>query len=221
MKTIQEIYDQHQIPRNLQRHMYRVASVGQYLADQWSEALAERDIVSVLLLHDLGNILKFDFSRGAGLFDEDQRDMDHWKQVQSKYREAYGDNVHSATLAIAEQEGASSRVLELLTKMGSSNLKDAVESNDWELKICVYSDFRVSPHGFVTVIDRFDDILKRYAGRSHPLANQERTLQNRDACLELEAQLSAKIDVDIAKLPESELEQFTQSLSNFRLNHES
>lgn len=218
MKTIQEIYEQYQIPRNLQRHMYRVASVGQYLAEQWPEAVAQEDIVSVLLLHDLGNILKFDFARGVELFDEDERDVDHWKQVQSEYRKTYGDSVHGATLAIAQQEGASDRVVELFTKMGSSNLKDAVESDDWELKICIYSDFRVSPHGFVTVTDRFDDILQRYAGRPHPLANQERTLQNRDACLELEGQLSEKIDRSIVELPEGELEQYTQSLASFCLN---
>ncbi len=216
--TIQEIYTRHQIPRNLQRHMYRVASVGEYIAENWSSSLDTSSIVSTLLLHDMGNILKFDFSRGMSLFDADEQDLTRWRQVQQKYREQYGDDVHDATLAMANSEGVSDRVLELITKMGSSRLSDALESADWEQKICIYSDFRVDPHGFVSVESRFADILERYAGRHHPLSNEEQTIKNRDACLELEKQLVEHLEKSLTDLPLTDLETRVKYLPEYFLS---
>jgi len=222
--TIEAAYDSLRLPRNLRRHMYRVAAVGEYLAEQANSFLSSHpakmkvsvaDIRMTLLCHDLGNLLKFDLSRGVDLFDVDERDVIYWKSEQLRQAEKYGAEVHAATLAMAEEIGISERVRELLKGMGSSQLLQTVQSADWELKICVYSDFRVRPDGFVSVTERFDDIAKRYAGRAHYLAERESTLMKRDLCLELESQLQSQFEYapELPFLPERALEIRVNELS--------
>lgn len=57
---IQEIYRRYSIPPNLERHMLQVAAVGEYICTHWSgPELNSQLILQALLLHDLGNIVKF------------------------------------------------------------------------------------------------------------------------------------------------------------------
>lgn len=204
--TAAQIYQNFRIPLNLQRHMFRVAAVGEYLTDHWLEPIDSHSVVTTLLLHDLGNLLKFDLSRGLELFDESERDLEYWTKVRSDLEHRYSSDEHIATQMMAREIDVSERVLYLLGNMGSSHLSEALNSHDWELKITVYSDFRVDPHGFVSVKDRFDDIIKRYRGGKNALADIDVTLQKRDYCLELEEQLQPKLDVALDKLPNGELE---------------
>lgn len=224
--TIESAYDLFQLPKNLRRHMYRVTAVGEYLAERANSFFSlnsensvnsvnsEKSLLSVddirrtLLCHDLGNLLKFDLESGVDLFDEDEQDVVHWKLQQQRTIEKYGRDVHVATLAMAQEIGVSDRVQVLLEGMGSSQLQHTVMSDDWDLKICVYSDFRVQPDGFVSVSERFDDIAQRYAGRVHHLAERESTQMKRDYCLELESQLQKKYQYSpqLPYLPENELE---------------
>ncbi|BCS91071.1 MAG: hypothetical protein ARM1_0528 [Candidatus Micrarchaeota archaeon] len=39
-----------------------------------------------------------------------------------------------------------------------------LNSDDYDLKICCYSDARVAPYGIVSVAERFDDLIKRRKG---------------------------------------------------------
>jgi len=199
-------YRQRKIPRNLQRHMLRVADVGQFIARHWNSSIDEKAIVTTLLLHDLGNLLKFDFTRGLELLDEDERDLDYWKSVQRDLQEKYSVDEHEATWRMAQELGVGERILFLLKNMGSSNLPKTVESSDWELKVCAYADFRVGPFGFLTVQDRFADILRRYEGREHDLSDREKTLKKMKLCILLEGQLQPEVSMRLAVLPKEILE---------------
>ncbi len=212
-----QVYSQYQIPKNLQRHMLRVASVGKYISKNWKGTVDEHAIVSTLLLHDLGNLLKFNLHRGLELFDEDERNLDVWLKIQNSLKEEYSSDEHEATLLMAREIEVNDRVLDLLNNMGSSNLHTTVKKNDWELAIVSYSDFRVDPDGFATVQERFADILKRYNGGDHVLADKEKTFFKRDQCLELEKQIQSKIKVSLNDLPTEELEEVSKSLRDWEL----
>lgn len=219
--NIEAIYQQFELPKNLRAHMYRVAAVGEYLATHWQgpTSVDVSLVVSTLLLHDLGNLLKFDLTNGVELFDPSERNVAYWQERQQEMRSRYGTSVHNTTLAMAAEIGAKPRVLELLNGMGSSRLSPTLESTDWELKICTYSDLRVDPLGFVTVEERFSDILSRYFDRgvthwsdqTKLESEKEKTLQNCVQCLELESQLQAFITVNLQTLPAGELESRSKS----------
>ena len=116
---------------------------------------------------------------------------------------------------MAKDIGASERVLFLLSNMGSSNLQKTLESPDWELKVCSYSDLRVGPHGYLSVSERFEDILERYKGRKHALADEQETQRKMDRCLQLEEQLKAHLQIDLQGLPEDNLEKVAVKLLKF------
>lgn len=220
--NIHQMYSDLGLPKNLQQHMVRVAAVGEFLVEKWQgpRALQKNDIVMTLLLHDLGNLLKFDLQRGMGLFEVSEQDQEYWIMRQRAMREKYGSSVHDATLQMAKELGASPRILELLEGMGSSRLLDTIQGEDWEQKICSYSDLRVDPHGFVLVEERFSDILTRYfdhgvtrwSNTKEMEREKERTLQNCVDCLELEVQLQGYISVDLQNLPEQDLENRAKDL---------
>lgn len=216
---ITKVYNDLQIPKHLQKHMLRVAAVGQFLAQNWNDQsimLDDKSIIKTLLLHDLGNLLKFDLNRGIELFHHSERDVGYWKKVQHELSIKYDPDEHKATYSMAKNVGVSDRVLHLLSNMGSSNLQQTLESSDWELKVCSYSDFRVGPHGYLTVRERFDDILDRYKGREHALADEQKTRQKMERCLLLEQQLKPNLQINLAQLPEDELEKQASELSDFQ-----
>ena len=63
INSINKIYTQFRIPPNLQQHMFRVASVAKIICNNWTgKELNQNDIVCVCLIHDLGNIVKYDFN---------------------------------------------------------------------------------------------------------------------------------------------------------------
>ena len=70
---ITDIYSKYSIPLNLQRHMLGVAALASAICDLFLESVVNKElIVKTSLLHDMGNVLKCNFSR-IDLFDEGDR----------------------------------------------------------------------------------------------------------------------------------------------------
>jgi hypothetical protein len=205
------------IHKNLQRHMLRVAAVGKYLCEGWSGEIDGSAVVDTLLLHDLGNLLKVDLNRGLEFFDDDEQNVDYWRQVKSEMQNRYSEEEHEATSLMAREAGVRERVMFLLEHMGSIQLAHTGTSTDWELKVCTYADFRVGPDGFLTVRERFEDILERYKGRRHTLSQRKQTMRKMHRCLMLEIQLQLRASVDLSTLPEDELEAEAVSLRTWEL----
>ena len=61
--TILEIYEKYKIMPQLQEHQLRVASVAKTICDHLLVPVHTDHVVSVCLLHDMGNILKFDLQK--------------------------------------------------------------------------------------------------------------------------------------------------------------
>lgn len=215
--TAQEIYVNFGLPKHLQRHMLQVAALGQYLSQNCTEEILEYHVVWALLLHDLGNVLKFDFSAGVDLFDPEERDLETWQKYQAEIAKKYGDDVHETTIKMAKEAGAAPRTLELIQGMGRTGLKDAVETADWEQRICCYSDFRVSPSGYTTLEDRFDDIIMRYTARPVRPVKIERISRDRNSAIQLEQQLRSRLLIELDKLPEAELVHQAEVLKDFKI----
>lgn len=166
IKGIRSIYARFPVPENLQSHLFSVAAVGACISDHWTGTLLNRDdLIAYLLLHDLGNIIKYDFSRQELLTPNMRENIEHWKKAQHDAWNRYGKDDHAGTRAMAREIGASSRILELLEQDDFRNLDVVAEKDDWEQKVGKYSDYRAGPSGIISLLERMAELRKRYAGK--------------------------------------------------------
>ena len=212
---IQAIYDSYKIPKNLQEHMYRVAAVGLSIADMVSKkAMLDRDrVATALLLHDMGNIIKYDLDKSVFSPEETER----LRKVRDEFISKYGDEERAAMFAIAREVGAPEEAIHILENVGSSKVHLTIESDDWYRKICSYADFRVAPYGIVSINERFDDVLKRYESRVHALADKEKTEGKRKNCLILESQIQAVVSGDLSKITDESVAPILSQLPEFEI----
>lgn len=212
---INEIYNKYHIVENLQNHMYRVAAVGSLIVDYLgSNIKLDKDIViKTLLLHDLGNILKFDFN--SDLLNKE--DVENLKKTREEFILKYGDNEHSVTQNIIREIGVSDKILEILENTGSSKVYSVVDSDNWYFKICSYADFRVAPYGVVSIDERFDDVVKRYKGRDHILSDIKNTEHKRMGCLALEKQIQEKCKIPLLEINNSIIEPIVYKLLEYEI----
>ncbi len=160
MSTISEIYTTYQIMGNLELHMLRVTGVAKAICTHISELVDSENIIQACLLHDMGNILKFDLA----VFPEflEPQGLAYWQGVKADFELRYGKNVHEATVVIAKEVGASDRVIELINAVSFNKEKQNWEGDDFGKKICAYADMRVAPYGVTSLKERLLDGEKRY-----------------------------------------------------------
>jgi hypothetical protein len=201
ISSINEIYDRFHIMPSLQMHMKRVAAVAELIltAVSYSIKIDKDDVIAALLLHDLGNIVKFKLE-----------DDPAWKKIQQKTIAKYGSVDHEVTEKMIQELGVSDRVASLISGMGFDNLHNVIESDDIELKICLYADQRVAPRGVVSLHERFADLRKRYKGTS--LENRYDALQEKKARL-LEDQIFKNSSLNPLEITDLTIEQFYRNYS--------
>ena len=165
--NIKGIYEKYPVTKHLGQHMMQVAAVGRVICDNWKgQAINIDDLTAFLLLHDIGNIVKFDLSKAAMLAPDEN--LEHWKQRQQEMIAKYGTLTDPVTLTFAREIGVSERILHLLANNSFEELENIKNGNDWEQKIGKYADLRVAPHGVVSLSERMADFEKRYAGKLPP-----------------------------------------------------
>ena len=213
---ISEIYSKYKIPNILQNHMYRVAAIGRVIVESLKPSVdLDIDIVTKeLLLHDMGNILKIPVKGNVLFTEEEQIDL---IKIQEEFSQKYGNEEHVATLTIAKELGVPEKVIYILENTGSSKLHLTVESDDWYLKVCSYADFRVSPKEIVTITERFDEVIKRYAGREHVLADVEKTEKKKQLALVLEKQIQEKSQISLNQINSDQILADVESLRNYEI----
>jgi len=177
--VIKELFDKFEVMPQLVEHQLRVGAVGQILAQNWiypirptSSGGAKVDVeltTKLCLLHDMGNIVKFDLS------DEAQREaqfgktgnLPYWRKVQAKYRDKYGRDAHAATKGVLAEAGLSELIHyideEAELYFSEAGPKELATTNPATV-ILMYADMRVKPEGVVSYQERVDDLQKRYGG---------------------------------------------------------
>lgn len=163
--NIIEIYKKYKITPALQHHQLRVAGVASILCQEIPTISEDTsNIVTACLLHDMGNIIKFNMNLFPDFFEPEG--VEYWQKVQQDFIRTYGNDEHEATITIVQEilEGhkAKTRVIDLIDAIGFSNAKRNYESNDFGWKIAAYSDMRVEPYGVTTLEKRLEDGNKRF-----------------------------------------------------------
>jgi hypothetical protein len=214
---ILSIYTRYKIPKNLQLHMLHVASVASYIYQYSKQKQKNKSVISALLLHDLGNLIKFDLSSGVALFDKSEQDLAYWLRVQKGLFEKYGNDEHKATIAMAKEIGASKDTLEFISLVGISDISTVLNSSSIDEKITVYSDFRIGPKGIISVRKRFSDIIERYGNREN-FQGEKKVLEKRDLVISLEKQIESELNLFLDSIDEKYLFGKANALASFEIN---
>lgn len=213
---ISEIYKKYQIPPHLQLHMYRVSAVAWVICDNFKEKIDKDNVVAADLLHDMGNIIKFDLK----LFPEflEPEGYDYWLGVQRDYIARYGNDEHEATRIIAEEVSASTRIRELLNSVGSSKTSKIIKSLDKSKWIANYADYRVYPHGVVSLEKRLKDGRKRYVqNKGLHSVSMKKSIEIEKFSYQLEKLIQRDTSIDLNSITDKSVSGIIKQLPNFEI----
>jgi hypothetical protein len=213
--TIQAIYNTYQIMPNLQTHMLRVAGVAQKICEEFSQPIDTKNIVAACLLHDMGNIIKFQLGRFPTFLDPEG--LDFWENVKLGFIQKYGENEYEAAQKIAEELGVSERVRELIHAVGFHQIHEVVEENDFGKKICEYSDGRVTPFGVVSLHERLKDLENRYSQKYPSLEDQQRRKKYAVSAEQLEQQIFALCHIPPTDITDDTINTRLENLRKFEI----
>lgn len=214
--TINEIYDRYKIPKILREHMYRVASVAQIVCNHLDkDILIDVDIITkTALLHDMGNLIKIYMVDSSFIQNYEREELEIEKD---KFISKYGNEEHMVTNNILMEIGVSEDVINLYNNLGSSKIPITLDSNDWNRKICSYSDFRIDLKGVVSITERFNEVIKRYSGKNHILADIEKTEQKKKNALILESQIQEKCNINLSLIDNKSIENKILELKDYKI----
>ncbi len=218
--NILEIYKKYQTMPQLAEHQLRVAGVADLICAHitLTPALSRREreyIVLACLLHDMGNILKFDLRKTKSVMNLDI-DVEFWEKVKEEYRQKYGTDEHQAALIIAKEADASGRVIELIDCIGFNNGRTNAETEDFGKKICAYSDMRVGPRGIISLEERLADLRVRYNNKFHMMGgNDEARSEFENGLREIERQIFRSSKMKAGDITEEAIAPVKEKLKTF------
>lgn len=224
--NILEIYKKYQIMPQLQEHQFTVAAVAQVICENITPQppLILRggdgaNIVAACLLHDMGNIIKFDLTVTQKLNPEFKDfNLQFWQGVKDGYIKKYGTDEHQASIEIARELGASARVVELIDCIGFNSGKINAESSDFGRKICAYSDMRVMPQGVCLLEERLADLRVRYDQKFHQMGGNEVERRSfEDGLRQIERQIFSHCKIKPEEITQQAILGIKESLKNFEL----
>ncbi|MBN1915532.1 hypothetical protein JW796_00870 [Candidatus Dojkabacteria bacterium] len=120
-------------------------------------------VIQTALVHDMGNIVKFNMSFMSEAFEPEG--VAYWTGVKEEFIEKYGSDEHEVTQKIIEEMKVPERIVEVVTALGFAKAKESFETKDFRVKICLYSDQRVTPSGVASLERRMEEGYKRFLGR--------------------------------------------------------
>lgn len=214
-------YAKYKIPPNLQQHMLWVAAIGNIICSNWKdEGILDKDAATkMLLIHDIAKIIDFDldkfpidFEKFSHLLTAKEKSHAFWKKAQKEFIEKYGGDEHKATLKIAKELGLKEKSIVLLDQMPEINLQNPIAENNWELKICWYSDFRIAPYGITSVKKRINDLIRRSKIKGCDVFEIKRLKGIRKYCLDLEKQIQQKVTISLASIEQNLVQKVADKL---------
>ncbi len=192
-----EIYKKFGIPPNLQQHMILVAGVAEFIARNWKNGRIDKNkLIKASLVHDLGNIVKFNFDKYPEFLGDEVKNINYWKEKQEEIINKYGRDDHEVTQRMLNEIGLDRESIEAVSAKSFANSIETANSNNWYLKILLYSDMRVLPFGVCTIEERLEDIMKRMPQYyTRPNIND---LLN--ACRQVESEIQQNMSCAIAEI---------------------
>lgn len=218
MNNIIKIYNDFKIPPNLQLHQLRVAAVANLISDNMNIKVDTKEIISADLLHDMGNIIKFNFE----LFPEflEPEGKDYWQSVKDEFIQKYGDDEHIATHIIAKELCISDRAFQILFAIGFSKSPQNASHSDFSIKIATYADNRVTPHGISSMEERIDDGRKRFKAQKNRKEEEKNNFEiYSEAMKDIENQIFKNCRIKKEGITNDAVLPYIENLKNFNFNN--
>lgn len=212
MKIV-DIYKKFGIPPNLQEHMLRVYGIVCFVEEHWKgeEKIDWELAKTVALLHDMGNVVRFDFDNHPEFLGDEQKNVEHWKQVQKEVIAKYGTDDHEATRQMLQEVQVGDEAIEIILGKSFGNAVATKDSNNWPLKILLYADLRTLPQGIGTLEERIQDVRERmpkYVARPdfEDLVSASR---------EIESQLQTNLSVPVSEITDISIKADINGISDY------
>lgn len=207
------------MPKNLQLHQLRVAAVAKQLCDEFAKVgkpVDTNSVVTACLLHDMGNIIKFDLP----FFPEflEPEGLEYWQGVKTSFIEKYGNNEHIATEIIARELGVGGIVLSMLELTGFSKVLSVLQDESIEKKICNYADMRVGPFGILSVAERATDGEARHSRKTSVTKNNETDFAKVvEGLFELEKQIFQDLNILPTDINDDSIKPIIEELKTYEI----
>jgi len=195
--NIRKVYEEYQVPKNLQEHMLRVGALASILTDNWLNDDIDRfSIIQACLLHDIAKPMNFDLAKQAQ-FGMSPAEIDKLEKLQNRLKVRYGTDEHTATVGIIKDLGCNSTTVRIVDNLEWSYIPRVMSANDIESLIAIYCDMRIGLKGILTLDDRLAD-LKTRAGNE----DFEEHAKNGKA---LEGLISKYVSIEINSITDNEI----------------
>lgn len=200
----------------LQQHMLNVAGVALIICNNFHGNLDKNLILSTCLLHDMGNPVKFNFKTYPKKVSKKQ--IHEALKTREYFRRTWGETAEDATKRIITEMGVSKKISNLINKMGFANAYKIYKSKNYELKICEYSDLRVSPSGVVSMEKRIDEGVKRYAiSFKNRGLDQKGIAENTDILKKVEKQIFTKSRIKPEDIIKESVKKYQKELLEYKI----
>jgi len=187
------IYKNYQIMPILQQHHLRTASVAKLISDNATIDVNCENIVKACLLHDMGNIVKFDLTYIPDAVEPEG--LKYWQNVKEEFINKYGPDEHTATKKIIREITNDNEIHKLVESIGFSRSCNNLKINDYAKKICCYSDHRVTPFGISSLEERMQEGRKRFKRNKGDTCGKDHFEKYVDCMRELEKQIFKKCKI--------------------------
>ncbi len=208
-RKISDIYDEYKIMPQLREHMFRVAAVAILICNNFDENLLKENITEACLLHDMGNIVKFQLGVFFTEFLEPQG-LHYWETIQEEFIKKYGEDDHLATFKIVEELGITGKTFDFLESITSKLGKTREPTLDFNVQICKYADFRVSPRGVLSLRERINEWVNR-----DPRISQEYAENTFNIFSNIEQQIFAKCKIKPEDINDEAIKAVVSELKEF------
>ncbi len=214
MRTVTDIYNHYKIGKHLQLHMLRVAGVVSLICDNIEVSVDKDNLVKAALLHDMGNIIKFQLD----LFPEfaQPEGVEYWRGVQKEFIDKYGSSEQQATLQIINEIGVPKEVSALIDEIHFRLLEEHKNTNDFNIKILHYADLITSPFGVVSYEERMKEAHERYKNHKNSVG-EEKWVHLNQCGLEMRDQIFSKCKIKPEDINEESVAPIIEELKNFVL----
>ncbi len=216
-----QIYDFFELPSSLQQHMLQTAALGLIICQNWQgENLDQELILASLLLHDLANLIKFDLNSNLSQsLLSSKHSLAYWQQRQNRFKNKYGKNTEKANIKIIRELKPKKlkRITSILKNHDLDGLQSLLKQKNWEQKIVLYSDLRITPQALASIEERLLDLRQRYQDRDSSWTDEKIFQIRLKNGLQLENQLNNLTQLNLTQLKTKDLIDLMQQVEQFPL----
>ncbi len=157
-----DVYTRFTTPPNLQQHLIRVTAIVLFIQSHWiGDEVFWSNVITAGLLHDMGNIVRFDLDNHPEFLGEELKNIDYWRKVKHIAIDKYGTDDHNACDQMLTEININPDIISLINTKSFVNSIKIAANPSLEPKILLYADMRVAPTGIVTLQERLDEVRSR------------------------------------------------------------